>query len=67
MDKFEKFALVACLVGVFACIFATVYQLGNERGRVAGMATSAEQVQQCEQMGASGYIIGADGVACLYN
>lgn len=67
MDKFEKFALVACLVGVFACIFATVYQLGNECGRVAGMATSAEQVQQCEQMGANGYTIGADGVACLYD
>lgn len=67
MDKFEKFALVACLVGVLSCLFAMFYQLGNERGRVAGMADGAEQVQQCEQMGASGYTIGADGVACLYD
>lgn len=66
MDKFEKFALVACLVGVLSCLFAMVYQLGNECGRVAGMATSAEQVQQCEQMGA-GYIVTAEGVACLYD
>lgn len=58
----DTFAAVAMIFGVLACLVAFSYEMGRGAGIVSGI----EQVQQCEQDGASGYIVNADGVTCLY-
>ena len=58
----ETFATIAALFGVLACLVAFSYQAGRNAGIVSGV----ELVRECEQDGASGYIVNADGVICLY-
>lgn len=56
----------ACVFGLFACVFAAGYTMGNNRGRLAGMIDGALESQACESRGGNGYSIDADGLTCLY-